>query len=122
MGRMKGAYLERVNKRKAKPSKICKVYKGAHIFKPTNDEPIGLYPENKEVYLNVVCKCGKKGMKKVTLESGELLDSFIDYCRKHHNERFWQALTNWSTFNYIYGSERDKSTDGLCDVFYKEEK
>lgn len=29
------------------------------------------------------------------------LNSFIDYCRKHPEERFWQALRNWSGYSFI---------------------
>jgi hypothetical protein len=29
------------------------------------------------------------------LRSGECLRSFVDYCIKHPEERFWQALRNW---------------------------
>lgn len=31
----------------------------------------------------------------------KLLNSFIKYCEKHPEERFWQALRNWSGAKFI---------------------
>ena len=31
----------------------------------------------------------------------ELLSSFTKYCEKHLEERFWQALRNWSDWPFI---------------------
>lgn len=36
-------------------------------------------------------------------KSREKLVSFIDYCIKHPQERFWQALRNWSGYSFIFG-------------------
>ena len=47
-----------------------------------------------------------------------ILDSFIKYCDKNPEQRFWQALRNWSGFMYIWHS------NGICedrkckDTFY----
>jgi hypothetical protein len=30
--------------------------------------------------------------------------SFTEYCFKHPEERFWQALRNWSGHDFIYAS------------------
>ncbi len=46
------------------------------------------------------------------------LDSFIDYCKLHPHERFYQALRNWSRFNFIMGF--DKLPDEGIDTFYFE--
>jgi len=43
------------------------------------------------------------------------LDSLVKYCQQHPEERFWQALRNWSGYDFIYGSK-----GGLEDTFYKE--
>ena len=43
------------------------------------------------------------------------LKDFWAYCATHPNERFWQALRNWSEYNFIYGSK------GLCDYDIQEE-
>lgn len=32
----------------------------------------------------------------------DTLTSFIMYCRAHPEQRFWQALRNWSGFCFIY--------------------
>lgn len=33
------------------------------------------------------------------------LVSFIAYCLDHPNERFWQALVNWSGHSFIYAQK-----------------
>ena len=59
------------------------------------------------------------------VKSKDLLKSFTDYCHKHKDERFWQALRNWSEYEFIYGSNKciaTENVDDLEDTFYKEEK
>lgn len=69
----------------------------------------------------------------------KLLNSFVKYCKEHPEERFWQALSNWSKFGYIFGLDvknipNDKKLRfmaegsleleemGLKDTFYFEYK
>jgi hypothetical protein len=33
--------------------------------------------------------------------NSEVLQDFIDYCIKHPDERFWQALRNWCGWLFI---------------------
>lgn len=33
--------------------------------------------------------------------NSELLASFSEYCAKHPDQRFWQALLNWSGVSYL---------------------
>lgn len=52
------------------------------------------------------------------------LKSFIAYYKAHPEQRFWQALRNWSGYAYIYGSmvkleDKLDSLMGLEDTFYK---
>lgn len=63
------------------------------------------------------------------VKSRELLWDFMEYCLKNPELRFWQALVNWSSFNYLFGSQQDTLEDALAygaekmdDVFYKEDK
>jgi len=58
------------------------------------------------------------------LHSEKLLTSFIRYCIKHPDERFWQALTNWSGFSFIFGSKSNSFEDysNLTDVYYMKGK
>lgn len=52
-----------------------------------------------------------------------MLKSFTDYCYKNPTERFWQALRNWSEYEFIYGSNKCvamEEVDDLEDTFYKE--
>lgn len=50
--------------------------------------------------------------------------SFNEYLLRHPEERFWQALRNWSGFPFIYVSEDLLTgTGGVAqDTFYWEEK
>jgi hypothetical protein len=59
--------------------------------------------------------------------NSELLDSFIAYCAEHPNERFWQALRNWSGWGCVLVSREWNTVwrsqmDGVAqDTFYWEE-
>ena len=58
------------------------------------------------------------------------LDSFVKYCSKHPEERFWQALCNWSNVSFVLTS-KNGNLDDICaamkrghlnDTFYLEGK
>ena len=34
--------------------------------------------------------------------NSEVLASFAEYCKEHPDERFWQALRNWSGYPFIF--------------------
>ena len=51
----------------------------------------------------------------------ESLKSFIEYCALHPDERFWQALRNWSGWPFIVVSEHPPIQEGQDDTFYWEE-
>ena len=61
-----------------------------------------------------------------TSKNGKVLQSFIDYCVAHPDQRFWQALRNWSAAAFIFASgvplyEIDMPTPGVIkDTFYWE--
>lgn len=45
------------------------------------------------------------------------LDSFVAHCIDHPNERFWQALRNWSKYSFIYGQKRGLPIQTIeCEV------
>lgn len=46
------------------------------------------------------------------------LDSFTLYCHTYPDQRFWQALRNWSQYNFIFG-KKTLEEEGE-DTFYKE--
>lgn len=51
------------------------------------------------------------------------IDSFVEYCLDHPEQRFWQALRNWSDNSYVltasgYDFSR-KTYTGIKDTFYK---
>lgn len=55
--------------------------------------------------------------------SRDLLVDFERYCAKHPDERFWQALRNWSGFAFIYGTRKISHIEqGIEDTFYFEKK
>ena len=54
------------------------------------------------------------------MKSKDTLIDFIKYCVENDNQRFFQALRNWSKFNYIVGF--DKLPDEGIDTFYFEGK
>lgn len=39
----------------------------------------------------------------------KLLRSFVEYCTANPDMRFWQALRNWSKYNFVYGSHCRKA-------------
>lgn len=58
------------------------------------------------------------------MKSEQKLKSFVEYCQSHPQERFWQALRNWSEANFILTSkvaphEMDRGAM-LHDTFYDE--
>ncbi len=54
----------------------------------------------------------------------KVLNDFILYCSKHPEQRFWQALCNWSGYKFILRSNSNTfRRDGLLeDTFYIEGK
>lgn len=51
----------------------------------------------------------------------KLLKSFTSYCKKHPEERFWQALRNWSGADVISYSKLSEKQNELwfhLDTFY----
>ena len=57
--------------------------------------------------------------KKVTSSKNKkLLASFNKHCQDHPEQRFWQALRNWSGYHFIFGSY--DMPENLEDTFYKE--
>jgi len=57
-----------------------------------------------------------------TQRNKKLLNDFAKYCKKYPEERFWQALRNWSNYNFIYVSNESIDLSSLKDTFYWEEK
>jgi hypothetical protein len=47
-------------------------------------------------------------------KNGEKLLDFIRYCLEHPEERFWQALRNWSGYYFIF-AWRPKTPIALHD-------
>ena len=56
------------------------------------------------------------------MRSEEVLNDFIDYCKTHSHQRFWQALSNWSGYKFIYGSDKVLWGDDITDTYYFEGK
>ena len=60
-------------------------------------------------------------METQNIRSRGPLTSFIRYCVTHPEERFWQALRNWSGYSFIYGST-NQMFENMHDTFYIEGK
>ena len=56
-------------------------------------------------------------MKKT--RNSEILKSFVEYCKSHPQERFWQALRNWAGVGFVSISN---GVDNMQDTFYREGK
>ena len=57
------------------------------------------------------------------MKSKILLDSFIRYCEANPEQRFWQALRNWSGWHFIVamqGTTEQEFADQWEDTFYWE--
>ena len=50
-----------------------------------------------------------------------LLLDFIAYCQANPDQRFWQALANWSGYNCI-GQAETPNGDNFQDLWHKEGK
>lgn len=64
------------------------------------------------------CRFTKTRMSK----NKNLLKSFTEFCEAHPDQRFWQALRNWSGATFIfYSTDYHREEHGL-DTFYWENK
>ncbi len=48
----------------------------------------------------------------------ELLSDFARYCAGHPEERFWQALRNWSGFGFVLVTNDPEAKRYAEDTFY----
>ena len=55
---------------------------------------------------------------KTKSKNRKVLESFIEYCIAHPEQRFWQALRNWSGFGNI--KVLDLSQNWLGKIDYKD--
>ena len=56
--------------------------------------------------------------------NSEALESFVLYCENNPDQRFWQALRNWSKYDQILGhvgNILDKDLEGMENTFYLED-
>lgn len=55
--------------------------------------------------------------------NGDVLASFVKYCEAHPEQRFWQALRNWSNVHVVCISNTrfgGDLPDDILDTFYWE--
>jgi len=55
------------------------------------------------------------------MKSAKLLGEFTGYCLAHPEERFWQALRNWTGMARILADEKS-GPRGVLDTFYWEDR
>jgi hypothetical protein len=46
-----------------------------------------------------------EGALQMNNQNQRTLNSFVTYCSMHPEQRFWQALRNWSGFSFVIGIE-----------------
>lgn len=56
------------------------------------------------------------------IRSEKTKQEFIKYLEEHPEERFWQAVRNFSNYAFILASDYPPSQEGQIDTFYIEEK
>lgn len=65
-----------------------------------------------------------KTIKGTKSKNKKELMSFAEYALDHPEQRFWQALRNWSGYANIIASDKvidwDKKVKGVVDTFYIE--
>lgn len=52
------------------------------------------------------------------MQSRDLLDDFAQYCAENPDQRFWQALRNWSGFNFVLVADNPEAKRYADDTFY----
>jgi hypothetical protein len=68
---------------------------------------------------------GKIAFIPYTARHSDALLDFIEYCRDHPGERFWQALRNWSRYNFVLVTDQfpgHTQTFNWLDTFSFEER
>jgi hypothetical protein len=63
---------------------------------------------------------GKSEKQVWPTRNSEALQSFVQYCEEHPEQRFWQALRNWSKWRYIVGTNIRGDESQAVDTFYLE--
>lgn len=58
----------------------------------------------------------------MAIRSKNTKQDFIQYLEAHPDQRFWQAVRNWSGYAFVIGSDHDVSEHGTQDTFYLEGK
>lgn len=54
------------------------------------------------------------------MKSKKVLNSFIKYCEKNPDLRFWQALRNWSKYEFILGATKNNKkikSDNIQEMY-----
>lgn len=51
-------------------------------------------------------------------KNAKTLASFVVYCEAHPEQRFWQALRNWSGWPFIYASRDLIRLPEVRDTYY----
>ena len=74
--------------------------------------------------MTLIDKIIKKLRGEPTSQNKELVDDFQIYCKNHPEQRFWQALCNWSGQDKIMVMAHypDSNAHQTVDTFYWEKK
>lgn len=99
----------------------------SNFFKSKKNKTTNKLNNNRDEFIGYVFKfeTGNTNKKNIFTRSMKLyqksknktqLNSFIEFCCRHPELRFWQALAAWSGYDYIYVSNSGKKD--LKDTFY----
>jgi len=50
--------------------------------------------------------------------NSKVLANFVAYCQAHPEQRFWQALRNWSGYSFLFASRGSGFDNGIRKDFY----
>lgn len=99
----------------------------SNFFKSKKNKTTNKLNNNRDEFIGYVFEfeTGNTNKKNIFTRSMKLyqksnnktqLNSFTEFCRRHPELRFWQALAAWSGYDYIYVSNSGKKD--LKDTFY----
>ena len=112
-------------------SNFLQVSYEVHCLICHKEAPMKNFSEHLESHPGERTACGETCDFKWHPKNAKMLKDFTEYCNKHPEERFWQALRNFSGEAFIFVSKEGKPLGGstrrdmefienLKDTFYRE--
>jgi hypothetical protein len=90
------------------------IHLGGYVSEAQRYENALCYGFNEALYI-----IGNIDFKQINLKDKNILNDFINYCMFNPKQRFWQALRNWSGFNFVWVSmSNGLDNSNIKDTFY----